>query len=296
MSLTIDMDLALLSHQIQRAVKEIGADTSAETKRQARLLTETFIRITPPHSLKQGRAAIKRDGRKKGARPCRRIEDHQQEFQEGAAIGRHRRSAILPRIQTGPLRGFTATGFSKDLHTSKRNRRGRVTKSQCIISLPLRQTKQYLKNNAIPLRPSQGRLVASPARHRGPSGRMDRAPRRKVRRRWRCCPWSGRDGSLAANRVVPATPGASIEITLKPRGKTDAPALVRYIGFSNLVDGRVIVLKLTTTGNFQPTWPAGIEWQGGILPIHPPSSKMVYQFFRVDGAVIAFAVPIALPA
>lgn len=61
--------------------------------------------------------------------------------------------------------------------------------------------------------------------------------------------------------------------------------------FSNLANGRVVVLKLATTGNYQPTWPSGIEWPYGVAPVHPITAKVIYQFVRINGTILGTAVP-----
>jgi hypothetical protein len=143
--LTLDLDLALLSGQIERYVRDLGMDGPTVVKNTARLLLLQLIKLTPPKSLKQGRAAIARDLRNAlGLIDERKIkrEDLRTALKSGDAVAVN---AILRRVRKGPLDGLHAQTFSKELHTGKRNSRGRVRSRQGILAVTPARARKYLK-------------------------------------------------------------------------------------------------------------------------------------------------------
>lgn len=154
--LTLDLDMNLLSGQMERFVEELGMDGPTVVRTQGRLLIETLIRITPPHTLSQGRKAVARDVRnalglfndaKYGAQT--RVAKvraksggysvHSLSPMAALTIAMRKgdipaANAILRNLRGGPLKNFQAATFSKGLHTGVRNARGRVTRSQRIFA------------------------------------------------------------------------------------------------------------------------------------------------------------------
>ncbi len=64
--------------------------------------------------------------------------------------------------------------------------------------------------------------------------------------------------------------------------------------FSNLVPGKTIIVKITGAASTPVTYPAGIEWAGGVAPTQTATGTDVYTFFYdgtdVFGSVLqAFA-------
>ena len=163
MSLTIDLDLNLLSEQMERYVHELGMDGPTVVKTQARLLLETLIRICPPHSLKQGRAAIARDLKNALGRINERI-IRMPALQEALLRGDVAAvNAITARLPRSSLGGLHAQTFSKSLHTDRRNARGRVKRSQGILALTPAAARKYVKE--VQSRSGQAKGAFIPALH-----------------------------------------------------------------------------------------------------------------------------------
>lgn len=95
-------------------------------KFQGRLLFQKVIQFTPPKDRAQGRKAVARDIRNAVApiKPSSfESPDIRKMFGKKDYIGLTR---VFQSIGTGPLSGTTVTSFREDLHTSQRDRRGRV--------------------------------------------------------------------------------------------------------------------------------------------------------------------------
>jgi hypothetical protein len=164
MSLTIDLDLVKLSEEMQRYVTELGHDGPTVVITQGRLLLETLIRITPPHSLKEGRAAIARDLRRAlGLLNERTIRNDslRKALRSGdvATV-----NAILERLRNkSPLGTFRAETFRKELHTGQRNARGRVARKTGTLALTPAAARKYLKE--VQGRSGQAKGAFAPALH-----------------------------------------------------------------------------------------------------------------------------------
>jgi hypothetical protein len=161
---TIDLDMNTLSRQMERYVRELGQDGPTVVKTQARLLLQTLIRITPPHSLKEGRAAVARDVRRAlGLIDERKIKVPwiATALKDGEIQVVNAWLKNLP--SSSPLRGFTARAYGKELHTGQRNTRGHVRRSQHIIALPPSAARKRLRD--VQKRVGQAKGAFMPAYH-----------------------------------------------------------------------------------------------------------------------------------
>lgn len=183
--LTIDLDLNLLSEQMERYVHELGMDGPTVVKTQTRLLLETLIRICPPHSLKQGRAAIKRDIKNAlglfndlkylgeartvtKAAKGRGVSTFSLSPMAALTVAARRGdtaavNAILRHLPKSNLSRFTGVTFTESLHTGRRNARGRVRRSTGILALTPTQARNYLKQ--VQGRSGQAKGAFVPALH-----------------------------------------------------------------------------------------------------------------------------------
>lgn len=90
------------------------------------LLIDVVIKLTPPKTLAQGRAAVARDIRKT-MRPFDPAAIETEGLREIVAKRDLVAYNILAgRVKSGRMRGTTAVAFAPDVHTRRRDRRGRV--------------------------------------------------------------------------------------------------------------------------------------------------------------------------
>lgn len=55
--------------------------------------------------------------------------------------------------------------------------------------------------------------------------------------------------------------------------------------FSNLINGKTILVRMTQTGAYSPTWPAGIKWPGGVVPTATSTAVDLYSFTNIGGTI-----------
>jgi|GEM_PF-3665966 len=55
--------------------------------------------------------------------------------------------------------------------------------------------------------------------------------------------------------------------------------------FSDVTNGNAVTVEITTTGDYQPTWPVEATWPGGSAPVQPDTSTVVYSFTVINGAI-----------
>lgn len=81
---------------------------------------------------------------------------------------------------------------------------------------------------------------------------------------------TGTTESLAFNRIHDVTMDANCTFTF-----TGA-----------LAAGNTSSMTVILRGAFTPTWPAAVDWAGGVTPTH--SAPSVFEFLTVDGGVTVF--------
>jgi len=99
-----------------------------------------------------------------------------------------------------------------------------------------------------------------------------------------------KDGTLALEALQTALSGTSLDFSREVSFYYKSISADTTFTFANLTDPHMAVFVLTTTGSYQPTWPAGVKWPYDITPVHPDSSSVVYQFVRVNGTVYGSAI------
>ena len=129
---------------VSRYVAELGKDARQAIRQQSMFLGRKLLQFTPPATRAQGRKAVARDiqravtplrpGDFKSRGLRRLIRDRDYPALE----------AIFARFQRGPFAGFTVKAFSPELHTSKRDGRGRVRRSAKVATPDAREVRGYI--------------------------------------------------------------------------------------------------------------------------------------------------------
>lgn len=135
--------MALFERAMLRYVEDLGLSFPAAVKQSSRLLNAELLRNTPPKTYAQGRAAVRRDiahamwllDPNKVHNLTLRQAVIDQEFEVVKAFMKQR----------GAWPGFRLEHFSRALHQSQRDRRGRVQRSRKVIVLEKRDYNQYVR-------------------------------------------------------------------------------------------------------------------------------------------------------
>lgn len=140
------VDLALLDRAIIRVNEELGIELPKVIRTTARTLAVELMRLLPPKSLAQGRAAVARDvGRAVWLLDPSKIK--QERFRE--AVQNRDMGAvqkIIDRLRAeGKWGKYTVRYFLPSLHLSARNSRGRVQRTQPNITLDASEYKRYVR-------------------------------------------------------------------------------------------------------------------------------------------------------
>lgn len=104
----------------------------------------------------------------------------------------------------------------------------------------------------------------------------------------------GTGGTTAATANVALTPATTAIAALDidwALGNTFSKTIAgnSTFTFSNLQDGRVIVVSVIASGSFTATWPT-VLWPGGTPPVQTASGRDVYTFVRIGSDTIGSAV------
>lgn len=145
----VNVDLTGLDRAILRYVEELGIEGAKVVKNTGRLLAAELLRLTPPKSYAQGRAAVERDINRamwsldpaKIHNKVLRTAVQDQEFDVVQAF----LNALQRTGKSGAFAGYRLEHFSPELHRRARDRRGRVQRSQKIIVLERAEHKRYVK-------------------------------------------------------------------------------------------------------------------------------------------------------
>jgi len=141
----IDVELAKLDVAILRYVDDLGIQLPKVVKFTARLLNTDLSRLTPPRSLAQGRAAVRRDINRAVL-----ALDHTKiklEALKEAVLERKYDvvRTILSHMRDSWLAGYDLVTFNPELHRSARDSRGRVQRSKRRLTLDLSAHSRYVK-------------------------------------------------------------------------------------------------------------------------------------------------------
>lgn len=130
---------------VNRYVLVLGKDARQAIRYQSMLLGKRLIQFTPPATRAQGRKAVARDI-ERAVTPLRPLDF------KSPGIRRLIRArdyagleAVFARFEQGPFARFTVRPFSPELHRSKRDRRGRVTRSAKVATPDAKEVREYVR-------------------------------------------------------------------------------------------------------------------------------------------------------
>jgi hypothetical protein len=142
--LDLSVQTDAFNNAVTRYVTTLGKDSRAAIRYQSMLLAKRLVQFTPPKTRSQGRKAVKRDIERavtpirpsdfssKSIRKLIRARDY-------AAL-----EVIFSRFERGAMAGFAVVPFTPELHTKRRDRRGRVRKSAKVASPDAKEVKAYV--------------------------------------------------------------------------------------------------------------------------------------------------------
>lgn len=134
-----------LEQAIQRYVHELGLEGPKIVKQVFRLIIRDVMSITAPKQNAQGRKAVQRDINKAvymlDPSKVKRKTLRQAILDREYDIIR----IILSRTKAGRWKNVQVVPFNPSLHTSVRDRRGRVPRSKNIVTPDVREHKKYVR-------------------------------------------------------------------------------------------------------------------------------------------------------
>lgn len=148
MNLSIEVDTASLENKLYLLAKEARVTPAQVIKEEARLVTENIIRLTPPKTNAQGRAAVKKDFSKAvGILDSDSFGRAKQDIRERmrALIKRKDNVAIQEAMRKMDGRPWIVKPFFPSDHTTRRNKRGRVTQKSFVSTTDAGKAKKYLR-------------------------------------------------------------------------------------------------------------------------------------------------------
>lgn len=143
------VDLALYDRAALRYVEELGLTFPQVVHQNARLTNAELLRLTPPKTLAQGRAAVRRDisramwlldaSKVHNEILATAIRDGEFDVVQAFVANLRRRGA------GGSLGGHRLEHFSPSLHQSRRDRRGRVRRPTGVMVIEKRDFERYVR-------------------------------------------------------------------------------------------------------------------------------------------------------
>jgi hypothetical protein len=142
MTPSITIDASAFGANIRELIRVTGLDSGEIIRSQAALFVKKVVQFTPPKTLAQGRKAIARDidNAVTVFDPAKARSDRMRQVIE--AQDYEAMKSILDASNKG--KAWRVEKFTPTLHTSQRDRRGRVKSSKRVVSPDLRQVKQYI--------------------------------------------------------------------------------------------------------------------------------------------------------
>ncbi|MCZ7641369.1 MAG: hypothetical protein M5U12_38105 [Verrucomicrobia bacterium] len=130
---------------VSRYVVALGKDARQAVRHQSMLLGRRLIQYTPPATRAQGRKAVARDIQR-AVTPLRVADFESRGIRK---LIRERAysalEAVLAKFKSGPFARFFVKPFSPELHTSKRDSRGRVRKSAKVATPDATEVRDYIR-------------------------------------------------------------------------------------------------------------------------------------------------------
>lgn len=144
---TTSIDMSGYDLAVRRLVTDLGLDGPTAVRTAGRQLFQELLKITAPKTQSQGRKAVARDiSRAMWALDPAKI--HNKVLRQAVQDGEFdvvRAFLLSIRNKGGLLSTYRVEHFDPNLHQSKRDRRGRVQRSQRIIVLERSQHAKYVR-------------------------------------------------------------------------------------------------------------------------------------------------------
>ncbi|MBX3744162.1 MAG: hypothetical protein KF833_02530 [Verrucomicrobiae bacterium] len=143
------LDLKVNAHgfndAVTRYVLTLGKDARVAVRQQSMLLGRKLVQFTPPGTRAQGRKAVARDIRR-AVTPIRPSDFEAPSIKK---LIRKRDYAglevVFSRFKQGGFASFQVLPFSAELHRSRRDKRGRVTRSARVATPDAPQVRDYIR-------------------------------------------------------------------------------------------------------------------------------------------------------
>src|SRR5690606_31871936 len=131
---------------VTRYILTLGKDTRGAVRQQSMLLGKRLIQFTPPSTRAQGRRAVARDIRR-AVTPVRPADFTSPDIRRLIRTRDYAGlEAVFGRFENGQFAGFKVLPFSAELHRSRRDRRGRVTRSAKVATPDALQVRDYIRD------------------------------------------------------------------------------------------------------------------------------------------------------
>lgn len=140
----ISAESAAFSQAVTRYILELGKDARGAVRKQSELLGKRLVQFTPAKTRAQGRKVVDRDIRR-AVNPLRPADF------KSPVIRKLIRERNLPALEAifarfdGGMAGYKVRAFSPELHTSKRDRRGRVTRPAKVVTPDAGLVRDYIR-------------------------------------------------------------------------------------------------------------------------------------------------------
>lgn len=148
MNISIQANTRELENKLYLLAKEARVSPAQVIKEEARLVTENIIKLTPPKTNAQGRAAVNRDFSKAvGVLDQDSFARAKQETREAmrALIRKRDNIALEKALRAMDKRPWQVKPFAKSEHTDRRNAYGRVNRRSFVVTTDANAAKKYLR-------------------------------------------------------------------------------------------------------------------------------------------------------
>ncbi len=143
--LDLTVNARAFNDAVTRYVLTLGKDARGAVRQQSMLLGKKLVQFTPPNTRAQGRKAVARDIQRAVtpirpgdfASPAIRKLIRKRDY---AAL-----EVVFSRLPKGGFAGFQVLPFSPELHRSRRDARGRVTRSAKVATPDAAQVRGYIR-------------------------------------------------------------------------------------------------------------------------------------------------------
>lgn len=162
--LDLSVNARAFNDAVTRYVLTLGKDARGAVRQQSMLLGKKLVQFTPPNTRAQGRKAVARDIQR-AVTPIRPADFDSASIRK---LIRKRDYAALEvvfsRFKGGEFAGFKVLPFSPVLHRSKRDSRGRVTRSAKVATPDAAEVRDYIRQVQTHVGRAKGGWVATVTR------------------------------------------------------------------------------------------------------------------------------------